>query len=145
MYCHSWDESTVSIADIMAVLYSLPHVLRDEMANGNAVKLDGVGSFALTVQCHKTGVDRAKDVDPYSQITNVKVQFRPEKANVQVARMKKMQTSLVANDITWVELQEKKGTKNAGGTTTPTGGNNGGSTGGNGGTTPGGGDGGDEG
>lgn len=39
----------------------------------------------------------------------------------------------MANDITWVELQEKKGTKNAGGTTTPTGGNNGGSTGGNGG------------
>jgi len=36
-------ESTVSIADIMAVLYSLPHVLRDEMANGNAVKLDGIG------------------------------------------------------------------------------------------------------
>ena len=94
-------ESTVSIADIMAVLYSLPHVLRDEMANGNAVKLDGVGSFALTVQCHKTGVDRAEDVDPYSQITNVKVQFRPEKASVQVAGMKKMQTSLVANDITW--------------------------------------------
>ena len=114
-------ESTVSIADIMAVLYSLPHVLRDEMANGNAVKLDGVGSFALTVQCHKTGVDRAEDVDPYSQITNVKVQFRPEKASVQVAGMKKMQTSLVANDITWVELQEKKGTKNAGGTT-PSGG-----------------------
>lgn len=56
------------------------------MANGNAVKLDGVGSFALTVQCHKTGVDRAEDVDTYSQITNVKVQFRPEKASVQVAQ-----------------------------------------------------------
>ena len=38
-------ESTVSIADIMAVLYSLPHVLRDEMANGYSVKLDGVGNF----------------------------------------------------------------------------------------------------
>ena len=78
-------ESTVSIADIMAVLYSLPHVLRDEMANGNAVKLDGIGSFALTVQCHKTGVANAEDVDPYTQITNVKVQFRPEKASVQIA------------------------------------------------------------
>ena len=124
-------ESTVSIADIMAVLYSLPHVLRDEMANGYSVKLDGVGSFALTVQCHKTGVERAEDVDPYTQITNVKVQFRPEKSEVQVAGMKKMTTSLVANDITWTELQEKKGTKNADGTTTPTG-----SGSGNGGTTP---------
>ena len=85
-------ESTVSIADIMAVLYSLPHVLRDELANGYSVKLDGVGSFALTVQCHKTGVDRAEDVDPYTQITNVKVQFRPEKSEVQVAGAKKMQT-----------------------------------------------------
>lgn len=47
--------------------------------------------------------------------------------------MKKMQTSLVASDITWVELQEKKGTKNADGTTTPTSGS------GTGGTTPGGG------
>ena len=125
---HIEKESTVSVADVMAVLYSLPHVLRDAMANGYSAKLDGIGSFALTVQCHKTGVDRAEDVDPYTQITNVKVQFRPEKESIQVAGAKKMQTSLVANDLTWVELQEKKGTKNAGGTTTP--------TGGNGGTTP---------
>ncbi len=112
-------ESTVSVADIMAVLYALPHVLRDEMANGNAVKLDGIGSFALTVQCHKTGVDSAEKVDPYKQITNIKVQFRPEKETILVAGEKKMQTTLVANDITWVELQEKKGTKNAeGGTNT---------------------------
>ena len=109
-------ESTVSIADIMAVLYALPHVLRDEMANGYSVKLDGIGSFALTVQCHKTGVDRAEDVNPYTQITNVKVQFRPEKTELQLANMekKKKVTSLVANDITWSELQERKGTKNAG-------------------------------
>lgn len=105
-------ESTVSLADIMAVLYSLPHVLRDEMANGNAVKLDGIGSFALTVQCHKTGVEDPKEVDPYKQITNVKVQFRPEKTGTVVAGGKKrMETSLVANDITWTELQEKKGTR----------------------------------
>ena len=122
---HIEKESTVSVADVMAVLYSLPHVLRDAMANGYSAKLDGIGSFALTVQCHKTGVDTAEEVDPYTQITKVKVQFRPEKESIQVAGAKKMQTSLVANDLTWVELQEKKGTKNAGGTTTPTGGNSG--------------------
>lgn len=82
------------------------------MANGNAVKLDGIGSFALTVQCHKTGVEDPKVVDPYKQITNVKVQFRPEKTGTVVAGGKKrMETSLVANDITWTELQEKKGTR----------------------------------
>ncbi len=132
-------ESTVSIADIMAVLYALPHVLRDEMANGNAVKLEGIGSFALTVQCHKTGVDTADKVDPYKQITNIKVQFRPEKETILVAGERKMQTTLVANDITWVELQEKKGTKNAGDSTntgTNTGDNTGDNTGGGGGTTP---------
>ena len=134
---HIEKESTVSVADVMAVLYALPHVLHDAMANGYSAKLDGIGSFALTVQCHKTGVDRAEDVDPYTQITNVKVQFRPEKESIQVAGAKKMQTSLVANDLTWVELQEKKGTKNAGGTTTPTGsGSGGGMNSGNGGTTP---------
>ena len=96
----------------MAVLYSLPHVLRDEMANGNAVKLDDIGNFALTVQCHKTGVEDPKKVDPYKQITNVKVQFRPEKTGTVVAGGKKrMETSLVANDLTWTELQEKKGTR----------------------------------
>ena len=134
---HIEKESTVSVADVMAVLYALPHVLRDAMANGYSAKLDGIGSFALTVQCHKTGVDRAEDVDPYTQITNVKVQFRPEKESIQMAGAKKMQTSLVANDLTWVELQEKKGTKNAGGTTTPTGSGSGsGTNSGNGGTTP---------
>ena len=138
---HIEKESTVSVADVMAVLYALPHVLRDAMANGYSAKLDGIGSFALTVQCHKTDVDRAEDVDPYTQITNVKVQFRPEKESIQVAGMKKMQTSLVANDLTWVELQEKKGTKNAGGTTTPTGG----SSSGNGGSGSGSGNGEDEG
>ena len=112
-------ESTASLSDVMAVLYALPNVLRDEMANGNAVKLDGIGSFSLTVQCHKTGVPSAAEVDPYTQITNIKVQFRPERESVLVAGKKLMQTTLVANDITWVELQEKKGTKNAGGTTTP--------------------------
>ena len=138
---HIEKESTVSVADVMAVLYALPHVLRDAMANGYSAKLDGIGSFALTVQCHKTGVDRAEEVDPYTQITNVKVQFRPEKESIQVAGAKKMQTSLVANDLTWVELQEKKGTKNAGGTTTPTGG----SSSGNGGSGSGSGNGEDEG
>ena len=128
-------ECTATLSDVMAVLFALPNVLRDEMANGNAVKLDGIGSFALSVQCHKTGVANAADVDPYSQITNVKVQFRPERESILVAGKKKMQTSLVAQDITWIELQEKKGTKHAGGTASPDpsqGGENGGNSGGSG-------------
>lgn len=126
-------ESTASLSDVMAVLYALPHVLRDEMANGNAVRLDGIGSFSLAVQCHKTGVANIEDVDPYTQITNIKVQFRPERESILVAGKKKMQTALVANDITWIELKEKKGTTSAG-STTPSGGAT--PSGSGGGTTP---------
>jgi hypothetical protein len=90
-----------------------------------------------TINCRFSSYYRRNQLKERKNITNAKVQFRPEKASVQIAGAKKMQTSLVANDITWVELQEKKGTKNADGTTTPTGGN-GGTT-----STPGGG--GDEG
>lgn len=119
------------------------------------MKLDGIGSFALSVQCHKTGVDAAEKVDPYRQITNIKVQFRPERESILVAGERKVQTTLVANDITWVEIQERKGTKNAGDGTpsgdpstgsetgdTPGGNTGGGNTGG--GETPGGNNGGDD-
>ena len=106
-------ESTASLSDVMAVLYALPRVLRDEMANGNSVKLDGIGSFSLTVQCRKTGVLKAENVDPYKQITNIKVQFHPERESLMVGGKWKKHASLVANDINWVELKEKKGTKYA--------------------------------
>ena len=114
-------ESTASLSDIMSVLYSLPHIIRDELSNGNSVKLDGIGSFSLSVQCHKTGVANAEDVDPYTQITSMKVLFVPEKESYMQNGKRKMRNSLVADDITWIELQERKGTKSAGGTT-PSGG-----------------------
>ena len=133
-------ESTVSYTDIMAVLTSLPTVMQRYLAEGHTVKLEGIGTFYLTVQCTKTGVERKEDCSQ-EQITNVKVQFRPEMEGT--GRKGQRRNALVADDLTWSYLPatEKKTTEE--GTTTPTG--NGGSTGGNGGTTPGGDDGGDEG
>ena len=69
-------ESTVSYTDIMAVLTSLPTVMQRYLAEGHTVKLEGIGTFYLTVQCTKTGVERKEDCSA-EQITNVKVQFRP--------------------------------------------------------------------
>ena len=71
-------ESTVSYTDIMAVLTSLPSVMQRYLAEGHTVKLEGIGTFYLTVQCTKTGVERKEDCSQ-EQITNVKVQFRPER------------------------------------------------------------------
>lgn len=126
-------ESTVSYTDIMAVLTSLPTVMQRYLAEGHTVKLEGIGTFYLTVQCTKTGVARKEDCSQ-EQITNVKVQFRPEMEGT--GRKGQRRNALVADDLTWTYLPatEKKPTEE--GTTTPTG--NGGSTGGNGGTTPGG-------
>ncbi len=128
-------ESTVSYTDILAVLTSLPTVMQRYLAEGHTVKLEGIGTFYLTVQCTKTGVDEKEQCSP-DQITNVKVQFRPEMESPATGRKGKRKNTLVADDLQWTYLPatEKKTTEE--GTTTPTG--NGGSTGGDGGTTPGG-------
>ena len=55
-------ESTVSPADVRAVLTALGGVMGDFMAQGRSVKLDGVGSFYFTAITNKNGVDTEKEV-----------------------------------------------------------------------------------
>ena len=88
---------------------------------------ENLGTFYLTVQCTKTGVEKKEECSA-EQITNVKVQFRPEMESPATGRKGKRKNTLVADDLSWTYLPatEKKATE--GGTTTP--------TGGNGGTTP---------
>lgn len=131
-------ESTVSYADIMAVLSSLPSVMQRYMAEGHTVKLEGIGTFFLTVQCHKTGVANKEDCSA-EQITNVKVQFRPE---VEPAGRKgKRKNTLVADNLEWVYLPtpDKKPSE-ADDEEPPSGDEPDNPGSGNGGTTPGGGD-----
>ena len=122
-------ESSVSISDVMAVLYALPHIIQDELGKGGSVKLDGIGSFSLSAQCSKTGVPTKEEVSP-EQITNLKVNFRPEKQQIMTPKGKTMLNALVPTDLQWTYLAAKAD----GGTTTPTGGE----SGGNGGTSTGG-------
>ena len=96
-------ESTVSQTDVMAVLNAIPSVMTRYLAEGHSVKLDGIGSFYLTLECKKTGVDTAEEVST-DQITNIKVQFRPAmKAGVGSQKGKRINT-LIADDMEWTYL-----------------------------------------
>lgn len=100
-------ESTVSQTDVMAVLNAIPNVMTRYLAEGHSVKLDGIGSFFLTFECKKTGVDTPEEVS-IDQVTNIKVQFRPTmKAGVGSQKGKRINT-LVADDIEWTYLPGTK-------------------------------------
>ena len=70
-------ESTVSPADVRAVLTALGGVMGDFMTQGRSVKLDGVGSFYFTAVTNKNGVATEKEVSA-NQISGVRVRFLPE-------------------------------------------------------------------
>ena len=92
--------STVSRADVYAVLKELGGVMGDYMANGRTVKLDGVGTFYYTAAANGKGVE-SEDKVSASQITGVRVRFLPE-----VKRSSSQQVttrSLVSNNIFWEE------------------------------------------
>ena len=69
--------STVSRADVYAVLMDLAGVLADYMAQGRSVKIDSLGTFYYTITASGNGVDSADKVNA-SQITGVRVRFIPE-------------------------------------------------------------------
>ncbi len=92
--------STVSRADVYAVLKELGGVMGDYMANGRTVKLDGVGTFYYTAAANGNGVE-SEDKVSAAQITGVRVRFLPEvkrSSNQQVTTR-----SLVSNNIFWEE------------------------------------------
>ena len=100
-------ESTVSQTDVMAVLNAIPTVMTRYLAEGHSVKLDGIGSFFLTFECKKTGVDTPEEVS-MDQVTNIKVQFRPAmKGGVGSQKGKRINT-LIADDIEWTYLPGTK-------------------------------------
>ena len=98
-------ECTVSYTDVISVLTAIPGVMRRYLAEGHSVKLDGIGSFFLTFECKKTGVDTAEEVS-MDQVTNVKVQFRPAMRGSGVKG--KFANTLIADDIEWTYLPSAK-------------------------------------
>lgn len=116
-------ESTVTAADTRAVLTALGSVLADYMAQGRSVKLDGIGSFYLTVTASKNGVDSEKEVTA-AQIIGTRVRFLPE-TRYKSGAMRVASRGLVDNAILWEEWKEK-----ASDTVTPGNGSGGNSEGG---------------
>ena len=98
-------ECTASYSDVIAVLSAIPRVMRRYLAEGHSVKLDGIGSFFLTFECKKTGVDTAEEVS-MDQVTNIKVQFRPAMKGGGVKG--KFTNTLIADDIEWTYLPSGK-------------------------------------
>lgn len=91
--------STVSYADVMAVLGNLPGVMGKMMAQGRSVRMEGLGTFRLTINAEKQGVDTAEEVSD-AQIVGVRVRYTPETRrptkNGAVTR------ALVDDDLRWV-------------------------------------------
>ena len=95
-------ESTVSPADVAAVLTSLAPVMADYMAQGRSVKLDGVGSFYFTSVAVKNGAEKAEDVTA-NMITGVRVRFIPETRYRGHGKGRMATRGLADADISWEE------------------------------------------
>lgn len=93
--------STVSRADVYAVLMDLAGVLADYMSQGRSIKIDGLGTFYYTCTSNGNGVDSADKVNA-SQITGVRVRFIPEATKKSGSRS--MNRTLVSDNIFWMEL-----------------------------------------
>ena len=102
-------ESTVSPADVRAVLTALGGVMGDYMAQGRSVKLDGIGSFYFTASTNKNGVATEKEVTA-KLINGVRVRFIPETRFRGSGKGRVSTRSLSDVDIDWEEWKgEEKG------------------------------------
>ena len=102
-------ESTVSPADVRAVLTALAPIMADYMSQGRSVKLDGVGSFYFTAVTTKNGVDKEEDVNA-TLIRGVRVRFIPETRYRGAGKGRVSTRGLSDVDIEWEEWkgEEKK-------------------------------------
>ena len=96
--------STVSLADVLAVLAEMPGVLSDYMSQGKSVRLDGLGTFRYTLET--TGVQNEEDRDFQKQLKAVRVSFVPQREGA-VSRGIAATRPLVPNDIEWIEWKGK--------------------------------------
>ena len=69
--------STVSKADIVAVLASLPGVMSRGMNSGRSVHLQDLGFFRYTIDARKGGRDTEKEVVP-DDVERTRIRFTPE-------------------------------------------------------------------
>ena len=92
--------STVSLADVLAVLAEMPGVLADFMAQGKSVRLDGLGTFRYTLETE--GVENKADFDFQKQLKAVRVSFIPTKEGA-VTKGGTATRALVPTGIEWLK------------------------------------------
>lgn len=68
--------TTVTRSDILAVLYGLSDVMRDELLNGSRVMMDGIGSFKVGMRTRPA--DTPKEWTPSRHLRSYHIVFRPE-------------------------------------------------------------------
>ncbi len=102
---------TVTYADVMAVLGELAGVMADYMAQGKSVRLDGLGTFRLTLKTK--GVEAEEDFDFQKQVRAVRVQFVPEREGAQTKGSVSTR-SLVASGIEWLAYDQAAETPSGG-------------------------------
>lgn len=96
--------STVSRADVAAVLAELPGVMADYLAQGKSVRLEGFGTFRYTLDTK--GVEREEDFDFQRQVKAVRVQFTPTKRG-NAKKGEAITRALVPQGVEWLEWQGK--------------------------------------
>ena len=92
--------STVSLADVLAVLAEMPGVLSDFMAQGKSVRLEGLGTFRYTLSTD--GVPTREEMDFQKQVKAVRVQFVPTKEGA-VTKGGTATRALVPGGIEWLK------------------------------------------
>lgn len=99
--------STVSLADVLAVLAEMPGVLADFMAQGKSVRLDGLGTFRLTLETE--GVANREDMDFQKQVKAVRVSFIPQREGA-VTKGGTATRALVPTGIEWLKYDGQAAT-----------------------------------
>ena len=125
------DRSTVTTADVYAVLIDLGKVMGTYMAQGRSVKLEGLGSFRYAITARKQGVDTAEEVTAAS-IVGTLVRFSPE--STRNADHTTATRTMVAGSVEWTKYadEEENPSSDGSSTTDPdAGGDSGSGTGGN--------------
>lgn len=99
--------STVSYADVLAVLAEMPGVLADYMSQGKSVKLEGLGTFRYTLDTE--GVENEADFDFQKQLKAVRVSFIPTKEGA-VTKGGTATRALVPTGIEWLRYDGQAAT-----------------------------------
>lgn len=92
--------STVSLADVLAVLAEMPGVMADFMSQGKSVRLDGLGTFRYTLDTD--GVENREDFDFQKQLKAVRVSFIPQREGA-VTKGGTATRALVPGGIEWLK------------------------------------------